>query len=104
MCRQQENLSLANGNVVKIPVVDNLEQHVAFKLIEEFLPRIVMIVGALVRPADDLNGHLAVLEHLFVADRRLEQMPVLVDPVLEVEGVEPRHDLSPRSFKPLKSA
>jgi hypothetical protein len=63
-----------------------------------------MIVGALVRPADDLNGHLAVLEHLFVADRRLEQMPVLVDPVLEVEGVEPRHDLSPRSFKPLKSA
>src|SRR2546428_14060 len=56
MRRQQENLALANGNVVKIAVVDNLEQHVAFKLIEEFLHRIVMIVGSLGRPADSRSS------------------------------------------------
>src|SRR5262249_57093885 len=63
------------GNIVEVAVVDHLEQHVAFELVEEFLYRIVMIVRALVRAADHLHGHLAVFEHLLVADRRLEQMP-----------------------------
>src|SRR5262249_51498829 len=91
MRRQQENLSFANGNVIEIAVVDDLEQHVAFELVEEFLHRIVMIVGALVRPADDLHGHLAVLEYFLVAHRRVEQVLVLVDPVLKIEGVESSH-------------
>src|SRR4029077_12390176 len=51
--RQEEDLSLANGNVVEVAVVDDLEQHVALELIEEFLHRIVVIVRAFVRPADD---------------------------------------------------
>src|SRR5262249_56306333 len=46
------------------------------------------------RPADDLHGHLAVLEYFLVAYRRLEQMPVLVDPVLKIEGVESSHVVS----------
>src|SRR6185312_625652 len=49
---------------------------------------VIVIVGALVRSADHLHGHLAVLEHLLVADRRLEQMLVLANPLLEVEGLE----------------
>src|SRR6266540_916799 len=88
MRRQQEHLALANRNVVEPAVVDDLEHHVALELVEELLHRIVVIIGALVRPADHLHGHLAVLEHLLVADRRLEQVLILLDPVLEVEGVQ----------------
>ena len=74
-------------HVVEIAVVADLEHHVALELVEELLHRIVVIVGALVRAADHLHGHVAVLEHLLVADRRLEQVLVLVDPLLEVEGL-----------------
>src|SRR6185369_17423632 len=51
----------------------------------------VVIVGALVRAADHLHGHVTVLEHLLVADRRLEQMLVLVDPLLEIERLQSSH-------------
>ena len=62
-----------------------------------------MIVRALVRPADDLHRHIAVLEHLLVADRRLEQVLVLLDPVLEVEGVQSsaRHGFSFVRLRPV---
>ena len=86
--RKQEYLALADRHVVEIAVVHDLEHHVALELVEEFLDRIVVIVRALVRPADDLHGHVAVLEHLLVADRRLQQVLVLLDPALEVEGVQ----------------
>jgi len=87
--RQQEHLALADRHVVEIAVVADLEHHVALELVEELLHRIVVIVGALVRPTDHLHGHVAVLEHLLVADRRLEQVLVIVDPLLEIEGLEP---------------
>ena len=82
-------------HVVEIAVVADLEHHVALELVEELLDRIVVVVGALVRPADHLHGHVAVLEHLLVADRRLQQVLVLVDPFLEVEGLQSsgRHGL-----------
>src|SRR5262249_11439150 len=60
----------------------------ALELVEELLHRIVVVIGALVRPADYLHGHVAVLEHLLVADRRLQQVLVFLDPGLEVEGVQ----------------
>ena len=87
--RQQEHFALADRHVVEFAVVADLQHHVALELVEELFHRIVVIVGALVRPADDLHGHLAVLEHLLVADRRLQQVLVLADPFLEVEGAEP---------------
>ena len=45
-----------------------------------------MIVGALVGTADDGDHHVRILPDLLVADRRLEQMLVLVDPFGETEG------------------
>src|SRR5215831_19439617 len=82
MRRQQKNVALADRHVVELAAVDHLE------LVEELLDRIVVIVGALVRAADHLHSHGAVLEHLLVADRRLEQVLMLLDPALEVEGVQ----------------
>ena len=96
MRRQQEHFAFADGHVVELALIDDLEHHVALELVEEFLHGIVVIVGALVRPADHLHGHLAVLEHLLVADRWLKQVLIFADPLLEVEGMESpgRHDCS----------
>jgi hypothetical protein len=47
-----------------------------------------VIVRAFVRPADDLHRHFALLEHLLVADGRFEQVPMRLDPVLEIEGLQ----------------
>jgi len=58
---------------------------VALHLVEEFLVGIVVVVGAPVGPADDGDDEIRVLPDLRVADRRLEQMPVLLDPSLEIE-------------------
>src|SRR5262245_3530646 len=63
---QQKDVARADRDVVELPVVDDLQQHVALELIEELLDRVVVIVGPLVRTADHLYGHLTVLEHLLV--------------------------------------
>src|SRR5215813_11194893 len=86
---QQEYFALPNRHIVKITVVADLQHHVALQLVKEFLHRVVMIIGAFVWTADYHHGHFAVLEHLLVADRRLKQVCVLVDPLLEVERLKP---------------
>src|SRR5262249_11880747 len=48
--RQQENLALANRNIVEVAVIHQLEQHVAFELVEKFLHRVVMAVRSLGPP------------------------------------------------------
>src|SRR5688572_24640250 len=88
MRRQQEHVALLDRHIVEIAVVADLEHHVALELVEKLLDRIVVVVAALVRAADHLHGHVAVFEHLLVADRRLQQVLVLVDPFLEVEGLQ----------------
>src|SRR5262249_23625761 len=86
---QQEYFALPNRHIVKITVVADLHHHVALQLVKEFLDRVVMIIGAFVWTADHHHGHFAVLEHLLVADRRLKQVCVLVDPLLKVERFKP---------------
>jgi len=44
-----------------------------------------MKVDPLVRAADDHHDHAGVVEYRFVADRRLQEMAVLVDPTREIE-------------------
>ena len=51
---QKENVALADRHVIELAAggVEQLQDHVALQLIEEFLDRIVVIIGALVRPAN----------------------------------------------------
>ena len=85
----EQDLALADGDVARLPILNHLENHVSAQLVEEFLVRVVMVVGARVRPADHLDDQvLGLAKDDLVADRRLEQMGVLVDPALEVEGGE----------------
>src|SRR6516162_4812202 len=85
---QQEYFALPNRHIVKVTVVADLQHHVALQLVKKFLHRVVMIIGAFVWTADHHHGHFAVLEHLLVADRRLKQVCVLVNPLLEVERIK----------------
>src|SRR5882672_5001051 len=66
-------------------ILHDIEKGVALHLVEEFFVGIVVVVGALVRPADDGDDEIRVLPNLSVADRRLEQMPVLLDPLREIK-------------------
>ncbi len=93
MWRQHEDLAFANHDVIELALIKDLEHHVAFKLVEELLDRIVMVVGTLVRTADDERHHAGVFPDLLVAYRRLQEMPVLVDPGLKVESSKSRHCL-----------
>src|SRR5262249_47922007 len=59
-------------------------------LVEQLLAGVDVVVGALVGAADDHDHEAAVPEHL-VADRRLEQVAVVLDPALQVERGQKRH-------------
>src|SRR3546814_9952460 len=60
------------------------KHHPALKLVEPLRAFIPVVVGAGVRPADDHHDELAVVDAL-VADRRLEQVAVFLDPGLQVQ-------------------
>src|SRR5213076_3384509 len=60
------------------------QDDVAFHLVEELLALVDVVVAPRVGP-DHHDDEVGVLPHHLVADRRLEQVPVLVDPALEVE-------------------
>ena len=62
------------------------DKRVAAELPEELLVRVVVEIGALVWPAHHRDDEVGVLPDLLVADRGLEEMGVLLDPALEVEG------------------
>src|SRR5262245_38552 len=85
--RKEVDLAGVNRNVHDLPALDRLEDHLAFKLVEELGSLVDVVVLAAVRSADDHDDEFVVFEDLLVAHRRLEQAPVLVDPSLEVEGL-----------------
>src|SRR5215831_20617239 len=85
--RQEEDLAGTNRDVHDVPTLDRFQDHLAFELVEELGSLVDVVVLAAVRPADDHDDEIGVLEDLLVADRGLQQMPVLVDPPLEIEGL-----------------
>ena len=89
--RQQEDLAFADGNVDEFAVLHGGERDAAFELVEKLFARIDVEVLAAVRTADHHDDELAFREHLLVAHGRLEQVTVLVDPALEIEGSELAH-------------
>src|SRR5258708_7935234 len=85
MRRHKEDRTFLQFESPGLSILHDVEKGVALKLVEEFLVGIVVVVGALVRPAHDGDDEIRCLPDLRVADRRLEKMPVLLDPFPEVE-------------------
>src|SRR5712692_4412736 len=88
----EEGLPLADGDFPRLAVLEDAQRDVAFDLVEELLALVDVIVAARVGPAHHRDHEIAVaFPDLRVADRRLEQVAVLVDPALEVERLEVWH-------------
>ena len=84
--RQQKDLALANRYVGDPAVLHRFEQHIPLQLEEEFFARVVVIILARIGPANGHDYEGAVLKQQLVADRRLEQLSILFDPALQIEG------------------
>ena len=52
---EQEHLTFANVDIAKLPIIYSLEEHGSFILIEPFRCLIYMIIGPLIRAANDLQ-------------------------------------------------
>ena len=78
----------------RLAVVLHLEHHLAFELVEEFRAFVVVVIGARVRAADDHDDEIAVDDAL-VADRRLQQVAVFVDPAFQVNRRQKAHGAVP---------
>src|SRR5882724_3893602 len=89
MARQQDDLARLHRNLPRAAILDHVEDDVAAQLVEEFLVRVVVVVAALVRTADHLDDQvLGRRKHEPVADRRFQQVRMLVDPAGKIERAE----------------
>ena len=79
--RKQEHVARADGHVARAAVFHEAQHHVAGELVEELLERIVVVIGALVRAADERHDEVGVFPDLGVAHRRLQEVAVLLDPL-----------------------
>ncbi len=88
--RQKKDIAFIDRHVARFAVVHDAQRDVAANLIEELFERIVVIIGAAVRPADDRDDEVGIAPDLRVSDRRTQHFLVFVDPSHEVD----RSDLS----------
>src|SRR6185437_7229517 len=88
--RQVEDFAGADWQVATLPAILHAQHHLAFELMEELRAFVPVIVAARVRAAHDHDDEIAIHDAL-VADRWLQQVAMLVDPALQVEGRCERH-------------
>src|SRR4051812_6399048 len=87
--REEEDLAFADGDVVGLAVLDDSQNDVALGLKKEFLALVDVIIGARIGATDHRHHEVAVsFPDLRIADGRLEQVAVLVDPFAKVERRE----------------
>src|SRR6185437_2281304 len=88
--RQQEHFAGTDRDVARPALIHHPQHDIALDLIEEFLEGIVMEVGPGIGPADHEHDEIAVAPDFRIADRRLQQMAMLLHPFSEIErlGIE----------------
>lgn len=84
--REKEDLAFPDRHILRLAIAPETEIHVPFKLIEKFLQRVDVIVGASVRATNNSHNEIAILPDLGVADRRFQFVAMIIDPFLEIEG------------------
>src|SRR5690606_14016104 len=83
---QHEDLAFADRHVINLPAFGDLQQHVPFELVEELRHGIIVEIHPLVGTSHHHDHHAGLLEDQLVADGRLQQMAVTLDPTAEIEG------------------
>jgi hypothetical protein len=88
---QQQNIAGPDRQIADVAILDHAQQHVALELIKKLLRRVDMKILACIGAADHHDEELAVLVDHLVADRRTQQMPIGVDPLVQIDGNECSH-------------
>ena len=86
MWRQHEYLACIDAHVSDLSLVDDLQDKVAFTLIEELMDRIVVKIDPRIRPPDGLRNDAVFFMEQLVANGWFELVAELVDPVVEIDG------------------
>src|SRR5262249_20126049 len=89
--REEEELPFPDGDRLSLSIVQDLEGDVSLQLVEELLALVDVEVLPGIGPPHHGDHELPVGPDLLVAYRGPEQMAVFVDPLLEVEGLQPSH-------------
>ena len=83
---EKKHLSCPDGHINRFPVLLNFYDDIAFKLIEEFFRLIVVVVLSGIGAAHDHDDVICAFGiEILVANRWLEQVSVLIYPLLEVK-------------------
>mmetsp|Transcript_21472 Transcript_21472/g.66570 ORF Transcript_21472/g.66570 Transcript_21472/m.66570 type:complete len:303 (+) Transcript_21472:404-1312(+) len=88
--RQQEHLALADGHVLALALLQNLEHHVALELVEELLALVDMKILPGVGPSNGHHQPVALPVDHRIAHGRRQPRRVLLRPLDEVDGLR-RH-------------
>jgi hypothetical protein len=89
--RQKKNLAFVYRYILQTPFVIDFQGHIAFHLIKELFTAIDMIISSFIGSADDHDDKFAVFPNKLIADRRFEQMTILVYPALKVDCLKATH-------------
>lgn len=84
-CWEKEHFPLANVNVARGAIVNDLDGDVAFDLVEEFLAFVVVIVFTGIGATDDHHDKITAIVDALVAHWGFEQVAVLFDPLEKVD-------------------
>lgn len=91
VAREKKNLAFVYLDVNRLAVVDYLEDDVALDLVEELFALIDVVVGTRVRSTDNHYDELTIFPDALVADRWLQEMPVFIDPLFEINRAQSSH-------------
>jgi len=89
--REEEHFAFPDGDLDWLAVLLDLDLYVTFELIKKLFAFIPVIIFSGVRAADDHYDEIVVIVNAMVADRRFEQVTVVVDPLFEIEWTSYGH-------------
>lgn len=85
-CRKQEHFALPDVNVFRLSFPLNANSNIAFQLVEQLFAFVIMIILSGVWPANDHDNKIAgFLIEIFISYRRLQQVAVIIYPLLEIK-------------------
>ena len=90
---QQKNFTLLDRDSHRLTFVDDAKHHVPFHHVVKLFGFVVVVVFAAIRASNDHNDEvLVVIVHHLVANGWFEAVPVVVDPLLEIDRFAQCHD------------
>ena len=99
---EHKNLTLPNRNILGRTLIRyNPQHHIPFKLVEKLIGLVNVEVQPLVGAAHYHHDKGGIGKNLLIAHGRLENFPMIVDPLLKGKGLY--HDFSPIIAKHLSS-